>query len=88
MFGIRFDLRNPPISSVTLTDRYQAALEMCLIDRALAEHAVDIRYFASGGRILVATSEWSPAVAVRRIAVNQVGKDRACGGTSSIDRSD
>jgi alkanesulfonate monooxygenase SsuD/methylene tetrahydromethanopterin reductase-like flavin-dependent oxidoreductase (luciferase family) len=29
MFGIRFDLRNPPISGVTLSDRYQAAVEMC-----------------------------------------------------------
>jgi alkanesulfonate monooxygenase SsuD/methylene tetrahydromethanopterin reductase-like flavin-dependent oxidoreductase (luciferase family) len=29
MFGLRFDLRNPPIAGVTLTDRYRAAVDMC-----------------------------------------------------------
>jgi alkanesulfonate monooxygenase SsuD/methylene tetrahydromethanopterin reductase-like flavin-dependent oxidoreductase (luciferase family) len=29
MFGIRFDLRNPAVAGVSLTDRYQAAVEMC-----------------------------------------------------------
>jgi alkanesulfonate monooxygenase SsuD/methylene tetrahydromethanopterin reductase-like flavin-dependent oxidoreductase (luciferase family) len=29
MFGMRFDLRNPEIAGVTLSDRYQAAVDMC-----------------------------------------------------------
>lgn len=28
LFGIRFDLRNPPIGGTTMTERYQAALDM------------------------------------------------------------
>jgi alkanesulfonate monooxygenase SsuD/methylene tetrahydromethanopterin reductase-like flavin-dependent oxidoreductase (luciferase family) len=29
LFGIRFDLRNPPIAGVSLSERYRAAVDMC-----------------------------------------------------------
>jgi alkanesulfonate monooxygenase SsuD/methylene tetrahydromethanopterin reductase-like flavin-dependent oxidoreductase (luciferase family) len=29
MFGLRFDLRNPPFAGVAMADRYRAALDMC-----------------------------------------------------------
>src|SRR5690606_13121674 len=45
LFGIRFDFRNPPIAGTTMTERYEAALDMVewadrmgFISAVLSEH--------------------------------------------------